>query len=69
MLTTQEAAHYCGMKLSTFRYHVYITKSIAPDNKKAGEWVGTRLQFSTEALDKFKVAPRRGRGKPSKKGI
>lgn len=68
MLTTQEAANYCGMKLSTFRYHLYVTKAIAPTKKKVGEWVGSRLLFDQADLDRLKSTPQKKRGRPSKKG-
>jgi hypothetical protein len=63
---TEEAARYCGMKVSAFRYHVYKKHAIQPVEKLTGDWIGTRLVFRQEDLDQFKAA-KKGRGRAAKK--
>jgi hypothetical protein len=47
--TTHMAAKYLGIAYSTFRWHIYTAKNIAPDTK-----MGHDFLFSQATLDDFK---------------
>jgi len=59
LYSTQEAADYLGISLSTFKYHIHIAKNIKPQK------VGRSLVFTQDQLDDFSIN-RRPQGRPKK---
>jgi hypothetical protein len=56
---SKAAAKYLGIGLQTLKDHVYTYKDLS------GQVVGGALVFTRAELDRFKAAPRRGRGRPA----
>ena len=62
--TTDEAAEYLKLKVTTIRYHLYTTQKL-----RADERVGNSLMLSRNQLDEFEATPRPvGRPKEQVKG-
>jgi|GEM_PF-4670647 len=60
IFSTEEAAKYLGISLSTMKYHIHVAGNLK------GQLVGNSRVFAREELDTFKET-KRGPGRPREK--